>query len=429
MIRLDSETPRRAGCLRVALMAATALTLAACSGSADRLADFSDVNTSSLPAEQTADVEAAPLQEGQQQSARPAWQNAGQNAGTSTGGGSTSNNDRYSESGTVTVQSGQTIYSIARANNLSPDELARANNIAPPYDIRVGQRLTVPGRADPVAPSLARAEPQTIQAANAPTSRAQFGQGDVGGDTHVVRPGETLFAVGRSYGLSPFTIAEHNQLREPYDLRVGQTLRIPSNGAVAAQRDERPSSGQPMTLDQQMAAQQMGGRQDAQRPNSQVQFDQQARAPEAIAAPPSSQAAPDQRDASTAATFRWPVKGRVISTFGEKPTGMRNEGINIAVPEGTSVRAAGSGIVAYAGNELKGYGNLVLIRHDGGWVTAYAHNKELFVNRGDSVNRGDVIANAGQTGSVTSPQVHFEVRKGATAVDPMKHLDTEQAMN
>jgi murein DD-endopeptidase MepM/ murein hydrolase activator NlpD len=93
------------------------------------------------------------------------------------------------------------------------------------------------------------------------------------------------------------------------------------------------------------------------------------------------------------------------------------------------VRAAGSGIVAYAGNELKGYGNLVLIRHDGGWVTAYAHNKELFVNRGDSVNRGDVIANAGQTGSVTSPQVHFEVRKGATAVDPMKHLDTEQAMN
>jgi murein DD-endopeptidase MepM/ murein hydrolase activator NlpD len=410
MIRLDSETPRRAGHLRVALMAATALTLAACSGSADRLTDFSDVNTSSLPAEQTADVEAAPLQGSEPQSGRPAWQNAA----TGTGG------DSYSESGSVTVQSGQTIYSIARANNLSPDELARANNIAPPYAIRVGQRLTVPGRADPVTPSVARAEPQTIEAANAPSSRPQFGQGD----THVVRPGETLFAVGRSYGLNPFSIAEHNRLTEPYELKVGQTLRIPSNGAVAAQRDERPSSGQPMTLDQQMAE-----RQDAQRRDSQAQVEQQARAPEAIAAPPSSQATPDQRDASMASTFRWPVKGRVISTFGEKPTGMRNEGINIAVPEGTSVRAAGSGIVAYAGNELKGYGNLVLIRHDGGWVTAYAHNKELFVNRGDSVERGDVIANAGQTGSVTSPQVHFEVRKGATAVDPMKHLDTEQAMN
>jgi murein DD-endopeptidase MepM/ murein hydrolase activator NlpD len=85
--------------------------------------------------------------------------------------------------------------------------------------------------------------------------------------------------------------------------------------------------------------------------------------------------------------------------------------------------------VAYAGNELKGYGNLVLIRHDGGWVTAYAHNKELFVSRGDTVKRGDVIAHAGQTGSVTSPQVHFEIRKGATAVDPMKYLDTAQAMN
>lgn len=419
MIRLDSETPRQAARLRVALMAATALTLAACSGSADRLTDFSDVNTSSLPAEQTADVDAAPLREGQQQSERPAWQNAA----TSTG------SDRYSESGTVTVQSGQTIYSIARANNLSPDELARANNIAPPYAIRVGQRLTVPGRADPVAPSVARAEPQTIEATNAPTSRPQFGQGNIGGDTHVVRPGETLFAVGRSYGLNPFTIAEHNRLSEPYALKVGQTLRIPSNGAVAAQRDERPaSSGQPMTLDQQMAERQDAQRQDTQQRNTELQLEQQARAPEATTAS-QSQGAPEQRDGSMDSTFRWPVKGRVISTFGEKPTGMRNEGINIAVPEGTSVRAAGSGIVAYAGNELKGYGNLVLIRHDGGWVTAYAHNKELFVSRGDSVERGDVIANAGQTGSVKSPQVHFEVRKGATAVDPMKHLDTQQAMN
>lgn len=421
MIRLDSETLRQAARFRVALMAATALTLAACSGSADRLADFSDVNTSSLPAEQTADVDSAPLREGRQQSERPAWQNAA----TGTGGDSYSNSSSYGGSGTVTVQSGQTIYSIARANNLSPDELARANNIAPPYAIRVGQRLTVPGRADPVTPSVARAEPQTIEATNAPSSRPQFGQGD----THVVRPGETLFAVGRAYDLNPFTIAEHNRLSEPYALKVGQTLRIPSNGAVAARRDERPaSSGRPMTLDQQMAERQDAQRQGTQQRDSELQLEQQARAPEANTAP-QSQGAPEQRDGSMASTFRWPVKGRVISTFGEKPTGMRNEGINIAVPEGTSVRAAGSGIVAYAGNELKGYGNLVLIRHDGGWVTAYAHNKELFVNRGDSVERGDVIANAGQTGSVKSPQVHFEVRKGATAVDPMKHLDTQQAMN
>jgi murein DD-endopeptidase MepM/ murein hydrolase activator NlpD len=127
--------------------------------------------------------------------------------------------------------------------------------------------------------------------------------------------------------------------------------------------------------------------------------------------------------------MRWPVKGKVISEFGSKPNGLRNEGINIAVPEGTSVRASEGGIVAYAGNELKGYGNLVLIRHDGGWVTAYAHNKELFVKRGDAVKRGDIIAKAGQTGSVSTPQVHFEVRKGATAMDPMKFLGPVTAAN
>ena len=128
-------------------------------------------------------------------------------------------------------------------------------------------------------------------------------------------------------------------------------------------------------------------------------------------------------------SFRWPVKGRVISGYGSKPGGLRNEGINIAVPEGTDVRSAEAGVVAYAGNELKGYGNLVLIRHEGGWVTAYAHNKDLFVKRGDTVKRGDVIAKAGQTGSVSSPQVHFEVRKGATAMDPMRFLNASTAAN
>ena len=106
---------------------------------------------------------------------------------------------------------------------------------------------------------------------------------------------------------------------------------------------------------------------------------------------------------------------------------MRNEGINIAVPSGASVRAAESGIVAYSGNELKGYGNLVLIRHKNGWVSAYAHNSKLLVTRGNTIKRGQVIALAGQSGSVTTPQLHFELRKGATAVNPMKYLATSTA--
>ena len=112
----------------------------------------------------------------------------------------------------------------------------------------------------------------------------------------------------------------------------------------------------------------------------------------------------------------------MITGFGPKPTGQQNDGINIAVPEGTPVKASDDGVVAYAGNELKGYGNLVLVRHSNGFVTAYAHASELMVKRGDSVKRGQTIAKSGQTGNVTSPQLHFEVRKGATPVDPIQHL-------
>jgi len=121
-------------------------------------------------------------------------------------------------------------------------------------------------------------------------------------------------------------------------------------------------------------------------------------------------------------SFRWPVRGRIISDFGAKPGGGRNEGVNLAVPEGTAVHAADDGTVIYSGNELKGYGNLILVRHSEGWVSAYAHNSELKVKRGDSIRRGDVVALAGATGSVSQPQVHFELRRGNKPVDPLKHL-------
>jgi len=122
--------------------------------------------------------------------------------------------------------------------------------------------------------------------------------------------------------------------------------------------------------------------------------------------------------AGTAPEFRWPARGRIIQGF--KSGG--NDGINISVPEGTSVRAAENGTVAYAGSELKGYGNLVLIRHPNGFVTAYANNGELNVKRGEVVKRGQVIAKSGQSGNVSSPQLHFELRKGSTPVDPTSYL-------
>ena len=112
----------------------------------------------------------------------------------------------------------------------------------------------------------------------------------------------------------------------------------------------------------------------------------------------------------------------MITKFGPRDDGSHNDGINIAVPAGTDVQAAEGGTVAYAGNELKGYGNLVLIRHDESWVSAYAHNDQLLVKRGDKIKRGQIIAKAGKSGTVEQPQVHFELRQGSKPVDPLKHL-------
>jgi murein DD-endopeptidase MepM/ murein hydrolase activator NlpD len=154
--------------------------------------------------------------------------------------------------------------------------------------------------------------------------------------------------------------------------------------------------------------------------------------PKTVVAEPKVEAKPDpkttgsvpkQEEAAPAAEkadFRWPARGRVIAGFSGKGG---NEGINIAVPEGTPIKAAEGGTVAYAGNELKGYGNLVLIRHPNGYVSAYAHNGALNVKRGDTIKRGQVVATAGQTGNVSSPQLHFELRKGSTPVDPTPYLN------
>jgi murein DD-endopeptidase MepM/ murein hydrolase activator NlpD len=146
-----------------------------------------------------------------------------------------------------------------------------------------------------------------------------------------------------------------------------------------------------------------------------------AKEPEQTAsiAPQATAYAPTPAAAAPALGFRWPAKGRVIAGFGG--TG-GNEGINIAVPEGTPVKAADDGTIAYAGSDVKGYGKLVLIRHDNGYVSAYAHNGEINVKHGEKVKRGHTIAKSGQTGNVTSPQLHFEIRKGASPIDPMPHL-------
>ncbi|MEI7599586.1 MAG: peptidoglycan DD-metalloendopeptidase family protein [Aestuariivirga sp.] len=361
---------------------------------------------------------------------------------------------------TVTVGPGMTLYSVARANNLSVAELAAVNGIQAPYSVHTGQVLRLPGAGGAAAPRVASqnavppdntsfAEPSTTPIApkpgapvNATAAPKPFKAGPSvaasgTGDLHTVATGDTLFSLGRKFGISPYAIADANGLPHNAQLVLGQKVRIPAGGEAApVVAAAKPAAPKTTTA----AADTMPAATGEESTGQQAAANTAAPAPEPI---PGSTAAATKTTPPAAETggqqvaegapiagapgMRWPVRGKIISGFGPKANGLKNEGINIAVPEGTSIRAAADGVVAYSGNELKGYGNLVLIRHEDGYVTAYAHASELFVKRGDTVKRGDVIAKAGQTGSVSSPQLHFEVRKGAVALDPMKFLSQNTA--
>jgi murein DD-endopeptidase MepM/ murein hydrolase activator NlpD len=330
----------------------------------------------------------------------------------------TGNTTTIPKVGTVRVEQGMTLYSISRANGLTVAQLANANNIAPPYTVSTGRVLRIPGVAQARAPKPTFASQEQEEfSSDEPVKKASGGR-------HTVRGGETLFSLGRKYGVSPYAIADLNGLPHDQSLNVGQSLRLPGGTAKSIiskvpameEPDQIASDDEPIETDD--TEQSLTLKKPAQDLDEEVPI-----------VKPVLQQTAEVDAAPTMGSMRWPVKGKIISEYGAKPNGLKNEGINIAVPEGTGVRAAESGVVAYAGNELKGYGNLVLIRHEGGWVTAYAHAKELFVKRGDIVKRGDVIAKAGQTGSVSSPQLHFEVRKGATAMDPLKFLASTTASN
>lgn len=250
------------------------------------------------------------------------------------------------------------------------------------------------------------------------------------GEIYKVQAGDTPRGIAQKTGVSERALIERNDL-DPTRLRIGQTLYLPKGGkapvaprAVAASQS-KPASTPDVHVVKTTAIQAPG---QAQKPQS-------APKPQAAPAVASSDEVIGGQNPQVASTqqlpapepmsgnsFRWPVQGRIISEFGTKPDGGHNDGINVAVPLGTSVKAAENGVVAYAGDELKGYGNLVLIRHSNNWVSAYAHNDEILVKRGDQVRRGQVIAKAGRTGQVNQPQLHFELRKGSRPVDPTKYM-------
>jgi murein DD-endopeptidase MepM/ murein hydrolase activator NlpD len=233
-----------------------------------------------------------------------------------------------------------------------------------------------------------------------------------GGRLHIVKPGETGIAIARAYGVEWRKVAAANGLNPPYTLEVGTRLLLPSVSQVAAMSVEDRARAFSLQIDDIIT----GGEPAAARsavPKARARPAQQ---------PPLRPAgvAPLPVLAGDAPRFAWPVEGRILSGFGAKPGGRFNDGVNLKASAGAPVRAAGDGVVAYAGDAIPGFGNLLLVKHAGGWVSAYGHNDALLVTRGARIARGDIIARAGATGSVTEAQLHFELRKGRTPVDPVK---------
>jgi murein DD-endopeptidase MepM/ murein hydrolase activator NlpD len=319
----------------------------------------------------------------------------------------------------ITVAQGDTIDGIARRYGVPASAIMQANNMTPPATIHAGQQLVIPRYSNS---SASAALPSTGPASAAPKSAAAKPLGKPAASpagnpgVHVVAQGETLSKISRLYRKPVNDIAKANNIQVTSPLKIGDRLTIPGvRVSAAAKPNATPIKSTPALAQPKPVA--------ATAPKEPEPVQSASMVNPVPDTPPATDGVKAAEGTGALPKFRWPANGRVIAAFGPSTNGQQNDGINIALPENTPVKAAEDGVVAYAGNELKGYGNLVLVRHPNGYVTAYAHAKELLVKRGDQVKRGQAIARSGQTGNVTAPQLHFEIRKGASPLDPMRFLN------
>lgn len=265
--------------------------------------------------------------------------------------------------GVHTVLEGDTLYGVSQRYQLPMRSIITVNHLSPPYSLSVGFRMKLPPPND-----------------------------------YKVKEGDNLYKVSRIFDVSMNQIARLNNLREPYALQVGQTLRIPSPGGQSArvQKVSVPSSG------------------SAIKPDKKTIKKASIPRPKSIQKPP--------KLSSNSGKFLRPVEGRVISSYGPKKGGLHNDGVNIQAPRGAPVRTAENGVVVYVGDDLKGYGNLVLVRHEKQIMSAYAHLDKTTVKRGQVLKRGQTLGTVGSSGQVDSPQLHFEVRRGTKAINPDRYI-------
>ncbi|MEO0412040.1 MAG: M23 family metallopeptidase [Pseudomonadota bacterium] len=256
------------------------------------------------------------------------------------------------------VRAGDTVYGLARRFNVPASQIIKANGLSKPYHLNQGQRIAL-SQSPPARPKVSAQQPKPRVVKASAKPRAK---------TYTVRRGDGLYAIARAKGVPASQLIRANKLRKPYGLRKGQVLVIP---ALAQGQHAKPVRVSPHA-----------GR----------------------------------------ATFIWPAAGKVVSRYGVKADGLRNDGINIAAGAGDPVYAAASGEVIYAGDRLRAFGNLILVRHASGMVSAYAHVAKLMVVEGQQVRQGVQIATVGKTGLVKTPQLHFELRRDSQAIDPIRYL-------
>lgn len=263
-------------------------------------------------------------------------------------------------SGEIVVLDGDNLYRIATRYQVTPQSIIADNDLAAPFDLYAGQRLRL-----------------------TPTR------------THIVQATDSLFSLSQRYAVSQFELARMNQLSEPYELTVGQELRLPDSVDLSVLELEGLDPNSVTTVVNPAPATQVAAK-------------------PAPKAPPKSFVAP----ALGQGGFTWPLKGEVITEFGPAGRGVHNDGVNISAPLGSVVTTSAAGTVAFVGTGLRRFGTLVLVKHEGGYITAYAHLDSLAVKEGDVLGEGTVIGQVGTTGRVETPQLHFEIRKNRTPVNP-----------
>lgn len=307
----------------------------------------------------------------------------------------------------IIVSKGDTLYSIARKNNTTVSEIAKINGMKEPYNLSVGQKVLLRSANTKTeipnvisTEKVAEIKQQQASVAHA-TTRVNLSE-------ITVEKGDTLYSLSRKYEIPVNDLAVLNKLNAPFALSVGQKLKVPQLNKTV--KSDKVITG-PIKV-----AETTSGQKDVKSKETVVVKNE----PKKISSDPQKQL--PKISARSSAKFSWPVRGKILSQYGAKNGGLFNDGINISAPIGTAVKSAENGVVAYAGNEVKGMGNLIIVQHSDGWMTIYAHLDSMNVKRGTKLSVGQIIGKIGETGKVSQPQLHFEIRKGTKAYNPVNYL-------